>query len=213
MRSLRVSKIDRIRNYIFRIIRGKFKQVGSNIKGVLLCGKAVQMKHRKYVHCDGKLVLGDYVEIDGFSKEGIQIGGNSTIGKYSIMRASSFYTSPGEGIKIGCNFCCGDFSFFGASGGISIGNDVQIGQAVRFHAQNHKYNGTELIRLQGVENKRIVIGDNCWIGSGTVILAGVEIASGCVIGANSVVTKSFPENCVIAGNPAKVIKQRIAMVE
>lgn len=213
MMNLKVLNIDRIFRYIVRVVRGRFKQIGSNITGLVLCGKSVQMKHRKYIYCDGNLVLGDYVEIDGFAKEGIHIGRNSTIGKYTIMRASSSYKFPGEGIKIGHDFCCGDFSFFGAAGGITIGNDVQIGQAVRFHAQNHKYNGMGLIRLQGVENKRIIIGDNCWIGSGTVILAGVTIASGCVIGANSVVTKSFPENCVIAGNPAKVIKQRISMVE
>ena len=209
MESLKINKIEKIYKYSLRRVRGLIKKVGSNIQGRLLCGKSVMIKHRSFIYnSGGGLVLGDYVEIDGFSKEGLRFGENCSIGKYSIMRASSSYECPGEGIKIGNNFCCGDYSFFGASGGIVIGDNVQRGQAVRFHAQNHNYSGTDLIRLQGVENKRITIGNNCWIGSGSVFLAGVNIESGCVIGANSVVTKSFTKNSVIAGNPARIIKKR-----
>ncbi len=54
-----------------------------------------------------------------------------------------------------------------------------------------------------------VIGDGCLITTGSVILGPVTLGSNCVVGANSVVTKSFPENCVVAGAPAKVIKNNI----
>lgn len=53
----------------------------------------------------------------------------------------------------------------------------------------------------------VIIGDNVWVGAGSCILPNVTIGNNCIIGANSVVTKSFPDNCVIAGNPAKIIKQ------
>jgi acetyltransferase-like isoleucine patch superfamily enzyme len=53
----------------------------------------------------------------------------------------------------------------------------------------------------------IKIGKNCWLGNGVVITAGVELGDNVVVGANAVVTKSFPSNVIIAGVPAKVIKQ------
>ena len=50
------------------------------------------------------------------------------------------------------------------------------------------------------------IGDNCVIGAGTVIIGNIHLGSNVIVGANAVVTKNFPDNCVIAGTPAKIIK-------
>jgi acetyltransferase-like isoleucine patch superfamily enzyme len=55
--------------------------------------------------------------------------------------------------------------------------------------------------------KDIKIGKNCWIGGNVSILAGVELGNNVIVGANSVVTKSFPDNVVIAGCPAKIIRE------
>ena len=57
-----------------------------------------------------------------------------------------------------------------------------------------------------MERKRIVINDNVWIGERTTILKGVVIGKGAVVGCNSVVTHDVPERCVVAGNPAKIVK-------
>ena len=53
------------------------------------------------------------------------------------------------------------------------------------------------------------IGKNCFIGGRAIILPGVEIGDGCVVGAGSVVTKSVPPNCIVAGNPARIIRPDI----
>lgn len=54
-----------------------------------------------------------------------------------------------------------------------------------------------------------VIGENCFIGGRSIILPGVQIGDGCIVGAGSVVTKSVPSGCIIAGNPARVIREHI----
>lgn len=54
--------------------------------------------------------------------------------------------------------------------------------------------------------KPITIGDNCWIGMNAVVLTGVELGDYTTVGAGAVVTHSFPGHCVIAGNPARVIR-------
>jgi len=54
---------------------------------------------------------------------------------------------------------------------------------------------------------KVKIGNHCWIGAGAIILKNVELGDGCVVGAGAVVTKSFPNGSVIAGVPARLIRQ------
>lgn len=84
-----------------------------------------------------------------------------------------------------------------------------IGPRVSFFAENHNFSKVVTnIKQQGVSNVGIKVEDNCWIGSGSIILDGVHLKSGCVVAAGAVVTKSFPANVVIAGVPAKILKSR-----
>jgi len=90
---------------------------------------------------------------------------------------------------------------------LEIGSDCIIGQYLSCHPENHNFGDqTRLIRHQGVQRKGIKIGKNCWIGAKVTILDGVRIGANCVIAAGAVVTKSMPDNTVIGGVPARVIK-------
>ena len=58
-----------------------------------------------------------------------------------------------------------------------------------------------------VKKDKITIGDNCWIATGAIITAGVSLGNHVVVAAGAVVTKSFPDNVLIAGVPARIVKQ------
>jgi acetyltransferase-like isoleucine patch superfamily enzyme len=92
---------------------------------------------------------------------------------------------------------------------VSVSDDVLIGPEVIIYSQNHIYKNLEKkISAQGYLTSSVSICDNVWIGARSIILPGVKIGSNSIIGAGSVVTKDVPSNCVYAGNPAKLIKQR-----
>lgn len=93
-------------------------------------------------------------------------------------------------------------SYIQGAGGVYIGDYVRFGPNVGILSSNH-----DLYNRDSYTTKPIKIGDYCWLGMNVLILAGVELGPSTIVGGGSVVTKSFPEGyCVIAGNPAKVIK-------
>lgn len=88
-------------------------------------------------------------------------------------------------------------------GKLFFGDHVEVAPNCSIISGNHG-----LLDHNDVEAKETIIGDHCWIASNSCILAGVILGPRTVVGAGSVVTKSFPEGyCVIAGNPAKIIKK------
>ena len=93
-------------------------------------------------------------------------------------------------------------------GPVSIGSHVNLAQGIVVTALNHNFEDTTLrIDEQGVSTKPVVIGDDVWIGANAVILPGVTIGRHVVVAAGAVVTKDVPDNCVVGGVPAKVIKK------
>jgi acetyltransferase-like isoleucine patch superfamily enzyme len=114
-----------------------------------------------------------------------------------------------ENIKRGKHVFPGDSpgNYIQAKNRIEIGDYTNIGPNVGIISANHNF----LNNQQHIPSLPIIIGKNCWIGMGAVILPEVILGDYTIVGANAVVTKSFKEgNCVIAGNPAKVIKQNMA---
>ena len=110
-----------------------------------------------------------------------------------------------------CEF--GDMTHIVALNNVQIGNNVLIASKVFISDTSHgAYKGIDQDLPSIPPNKRkivssdVIIGNNVWIGENVVILAGVHIGDGCIIGANSVVTKNIPNNTIAAGVPIKFIK-------
>lgn len=134
--------------------------------------------------------------------------------------AKGFIKSCGKNVNIQrkaaipFDLCIGDNSGIGmrsvVSSGTTIGKDVMMGPDCIIYTRNHAHQRTDIPMIhQGYEEHRpVVIGDDVWIGSRVTILPGVHIGNGCIIGAGAVVTKSVPDYCIAAGNPARVVKKR-----
>jgi acetyltransferase-like isoleucine patch superfamily enzyme len=95
-------------------------------------------------------------------------------------------------------------------GKVTIGNAVRIASSVQIFGFNHGFDRIDkYIKDQPINSKGIVIGDGTWIGAGATILDGVNIGKNCIVAAGAVVTKSFEDFSIIAGNPAKMLKSRL----
>ena len=104
-----------------------------------------------------------------------------------------------KAVKIGNNVHIGHNAIIGK--GTFLAADVYISTVN--HIRNEKGVFDDINR---VEYKPVKIGKDCWIGTKTIILAGVTIGDNVTIGAGSVVTKNIPDGCLAAGNPAVVKK-------
>ena len=90
-----------------------------------------------------------------------------------------------------------------ALNGIEIGKNFLFAPGIKILSTNHGVNS----EFKSIDSKPIIIGDNVWLGTNVTILPTVELGNNVVVGAGSVVTKSFPDNVIIAGNPARIIKK------
>lgn len=115
-----------------------------------------------------------------------------------------FYTDCGKNITIGKNVFFNTSCHFQDQGGITIGDGVLIGHNVVLATLNH---GFQPENRNTTYPKPIVIGKNVWIGANATVTAGVTIGDNAVVAAGAVVTNNVPENVVVGGVPARLIKK------
>ena len=199
----------------------------SNFSGKLLNLIYGQMRLRSFklcfispsskIKCSSRFKFGKNLQIDrhcfidALSLEGITLGNNVSFGKYTHMMASGSLKYLGKGIKIGNNVGLGTHGHYGGAGGLEIGDDTIIGNFVSFHPEEHNYGKPGIpIRLQGTSHKGITNGKNCWIGAKATILDGTKVGDNCIIAAGALVKGEFPDNVIIGGVPAKILKRIIS---
>ncbi len=107
-------------------------------------------------------------------------------------------------VKVGENTWIGPFTVLDGSGGLEIGNNCSISAGVHIYTHD-SVNWAVSGGREKYEYGKVTIGNNCYIGPNSIIAKGVEIGSGSIVGANSYVKHSVPDNSKVAGNPASLI--------
>lgn len=125
------------------------------------------------------------------------------------------FIAQGVSIRHCYNLTIGDYvginqdTIIHCRGGVTIGSHVFMGQRVIINTGDHEFEDRDhLIREQPVTYKPVSIGNDVFLGMGAMILPGVKIADGCVVAAGAVVTRDTEPYSVVAGVPAKKIKER-----
>jgi len=147
---------------------------------------------------------------------GAEKGGKIVLGSYVSIGPRSIISTSGGVVEIGSRT-----SFFSdciISGAVSIGENCLFAKNVTILTSTHQIHGPGTIRVNDAAAQAdpshqlyspVVIGDDCWLGSNSVIMPGVKLATGTVVGANAVVTKDFPAYSIVGGVPAKLIGSRM----
>jgi acetyltransferase-like isoleucine patch superfamily enzyme len=167
---------------------------------------------RKFLSCGENLYIDSSAYILGHNKIAIA----ECFQAFPRLRLEAIEEFDGQNyepsITIGSNVSINSDCHIGAINQIVIGNGVLIGSKVLI--TDHSHGRTNFDSLSEPPVKRmlfskgpVLIEDNVWIGEGVAILPGVQIGRNAIIGANSVVVRDVPENAVVAGNPACVIRQ------
>ena len=115
----------------------------------------------------------------------------------------------GRNLSIGDDSNLGVNAFVNTRGGVTIGDNVMMGPDVIILTGRHTFDSLDLpIQNQPTTYAPVEIGNDVWLGTRVVVIAGVKIGDGCVVGANSVVTKDIPPYSVAVGVPVRVVKNR-----
>ena len=138
------------------------------------------------------------------------VNSSFTSNMLGLWQRSIFVARYGGKIKIGEGFGISGTTIYSTKS-ITIGKNATIGANCKIIDNDFHPLDPEDRRMNLNEEKTlrapIVIGDNCFIGMNSIILKGTSIGNNVIVGAGSVVHGSFPDNCIIAGNPAKIIRQ------
>ena len=190
-------------------IRGRFKE-SPKLKRLVdwLIMNQVQTRPRWYIrmlaplyqHRGRHAVIHCSVRMDTPPYRKFSLGAHSVVESYSCINNAVGDVIIGDYTRVGLHNTI--------IGPVTIGSHVNLAQGITVTALNHNFSETDKrIDEQGVSTTPVTIDDDVWIGANAVILPGVSIGTHSVVAAGAVVTKDVPPHSLVAGVPAKVIKQ------
>lgn len=163
---------------------------------------------RRFLKYGPNSFLSPFSEI--INMQHIEIGSGVTILHGAWLVAIKEYAGQkfNPAILIGDNTYIGHHVTISCANSVIIGRDVTFGDNVFIADNAHSYEGVNVnIYTQQLKIGKIVIGDRAWLGKNVVVTSNVEIGEHAIVGANSFVSKSVPPYTIVAGNPARPLKQ------
>lgn len=147
------------------------------------------------------------VKVERNVRLSVSDGATAILGKdVSIDRFAALIVKHGR-LEIGARSYVGMGSVICARELITIGADCLIAEHVTIRDQDHRFSPMLITAQAGFTTAPVSIGNNVWIGAKATVTKGTTIGDNAVIGANSVITRDIPPNSVVAGIPARVIRQ------
>ncbi len=173
-------------------------------------GALIEIQPGGKITVNGSLKLGTNKIKGSKAETWVRVGANASVkinGDFSVFCQNDIRVFDRGELKLGSGYINqgGVISCYKA---ITIGNDVKIARQVFIYDNDYH-------KIKNQENKvtntpqPIMIGNHVWIGSKATILKGVTIGDGAIVAANSLVNRDVPPNCLVAGNPARVIRDNV----
>ena len=187
-------------------IRAFFYRLILHMQGVAAIERGVRLCFADHIW------LGDHVYLDEAvylhaCPAGIRIGRRTFVMHGAILHVYNFRDLPRSGIAIGEDSLIGERNVLRGQGGISIGNRVFTSPLVQILAVNHVFQDPRRSFVeQGITAEGIRIDDDVWIGAGAIVTDGVRIGRGAVVAAGALVRRDVPANTLVAGVPARKIR-------
>lgn len=187
-------------------IRGICYRLIMQMEGWAAIENGVRLRFANYI----KLGHGVYLDQRTYlhaCPNGIKIGANTIVMHGAVLHVYNFRNLPHAGIKIGRDSLIGEYTVIRGQGGVQIGDRVYTSPFTQIIAVNHVFDDPELPFVeQGITAEGILIEDDVWLGSGAIVTDGVRVGRGAVVAAGAVVTKDVPPHTVVAGVPARAVK-------
>ncbi|OGO27511.1 MAG: transferase [Chloroflexi bacterium RBG_16_54_18] len=188
-------------------LRGIFYRLMLKMDGTAAIERNVRLRFADQIHLGNGSYLdeGVYIHACPF---GVEIGSNTLVMHGAVLHVYNFRSLPHAWIKIGRESLIGEYSVIRGQGGVTIGDRVYTSPMTQIIAVNHVFDdpGRPFVE-QGITAKGITIEDDVWLGAACVVTDGVTIGRGSVIAAGAVVTDDVPPHTVVAGVPARVIRE------
>lgn len=190
--------------YVIRKAAAKhlFRAIGPG----LILGRGLVVRHPGRISFGANVAIDDctFIDASGSGEIGVQFRDGVVLSRNCIVLGKTGYIVLKERVDVGVN------CVFASVSGITIGASTIIAGNCYIGGGRYYHGQLELpIMDQGSYSRgELVIGENCWIGAGAIILDGVKLGKGVLVGAGAVVTKDTPDFAILAGSPARILRFR-----